>query len=351
LPLPPPVLRTRLRRDPPTGERRGRRPIFAAREGAYPAKGTNLQLKPQFLLPQYWPTWLGLAFLRIVERLPYPATMFVGRAVGRIARRLAVPYVRVARRNIELCLPQLTQAERRDLLDEHFLHLGMSLCESAMSWWSDDERIRGLSKVEGLENLQRARAAGRGIILLTSHFTTLEIGARILSSETPINVLYRPLKNQLLAAASNASRERHARRAIQRDDIRTMIRALKENEIVWYAPDQSYRKKGAQMVPFFGIPAASNTFTSRLAQMTGAAVLTFSHERLPDSKGYRVVINPQLEGFPSGDAVADTERFHHFIEGEVRRNPEQFWWIHRRFKGLSPDYPDYYAAAAPTQQA
>jgi Kdo2-lipid IVA lauroyltransferase/acyltransferase len=306
-----------------------------------------LTLKPELLLPHYWPTWFGLAFLRLIERLPYPAMMFVGRIIGRIARRIAVPYVRVARRNIELCLPQLTQRERSALLDEHFLHLGMSLCESAMSWWSDDTRIRSLSKVEGLENLERARAAGRGIILLTSHFTTLEVGARILATVAPINVLYRPLKNKLLAAVSNASREHRARRAIQRDDIRTMIRALKENEIVWYAPDQSYRKKGAQMVPFFGIPAASNTFTSRLAQMTGAAVLTFSHERLPDAQGYRVAINPPLEGFPSGDAALDTELFHRFIEGEVRRNPAQFWWIHRRFKGLSPDYPDYYGMSRP----
>lgn len=306
-----------------------------------------MPLKPEFLLPHYWPTWLGLAFLRLVEALPYPATMFVGRVVGRIARRIAVPYVRVARRNIELCLPELTRAERRAMLNRHFQHLGMSLCESAMSWWSDDERIRSLSIVEGLENLERAKAGGRGVILLTSHFTTLEIGARILSIATPINVLYRPLKNRLLAAVSNASRERRARLAIQRDDIRTMIRALKHNEVVWYAPDQSYRKKGAQMVPFFGIPAASNTFTSRLAQMTGAAVLTFSHERLPDSKGYRVAIHPAFEQFPGDDPAADTARFHRFIESEVRRNPEQFWWIHRRFKGLSPDYPDYYAAHPP----
>jgi KDO2-lipid IV(A) lauroyltransferase len=161
-------------------------------------------------------------------------------------------------------------------------------------------------------------------------------------------VLYRPLKNKLLAAVSNASRDHHARRAIQRDDVRTMIRALKDNEIVWYAPDQSYRKKGAQMVPFFGIPAASNTFTSRLAELTGATVMFFSHERLPDAKGYRVAIHPPLENFPSGDARADTERFHHFIEDEVRRIPEQFWWIHRRFKGLSEDYPDYYGTALRT---
>lgn len=241
---------------------------------------------------------------------------------------------------MELCLPQLPTQERERLIDRHFEALGMALCESAMTWWSPTERIRGLSRVEGLENLDAALAAGKGLILLTAHFTTLEIGASIINTARPINVLYRPPKNELLAYVAHKRRDQRARKAILRDDIRSMIRALKANEIVWYAPDQSYRKKGAEMVPFFGVPAATNTFTTRLAQMTGATVLFFSHERLPDAQGYRVVVHPPVEGFPGGDAVADTLRFHQFIESEVRRIPEQYWWIHRRFKGLTDDYPD-----------
>ncbi len=126
-----------------------------------------------------------------------------------------------------------------------------------------------------------------------------------------------------------------------RDDVRTLITALKSNEPVWYAPDQSYRKKGAEMVPFFGIPAATNTATSRLARMTGAAVLPYFQERMPDGK-FRMVIHPMLENFPSDDPVADAKRFNEYIEAQVRRVPEQYLWIHRRFKGLTPDYPDYY---------
>jgi KDO2-lipid IV(A) lauroyltransferase len=100
------------------------------------------------------------------------------------------------------------------------------------------------------------------------------------------------------------------------------------------------------MVPFFGIPAATNVATSRLAELTGAAVLLYSHERLPDAKGYRVVLSPPLAGYPGASAQADALRFNHFIEAEVRRIPEQYWWIHRRFKGLTGDYPNYYGAAA-----
>jgi len=271
--------------------------------------------------------------------------MGVGRFIGRLARRLPLRYVLVARRNMELCLPELSCAEREQLIAQHFESLGMCLCESGMTWWSADERIRRLSRVEGLEHLRTALEAGHGVILLTAHFTTLEIGARILNATTPINVLYRPPKNEVIAEIAHHSRNSRARRAIRRDDVRSMVRALKANEVVWYAPDQSYRKKGAEMVGFFGTPAATNTFTSRLARMTGAAVLLFSHERLPDGAGWRVVVHPPLTGFPSGNAIADAERYHRFIEAEVRRIPEQYWWIHRRFKGLSADYPDYYRTA------
>ncbi len=297
----------------------------------------------RLLGPRYWPTWLGLGFLRLVASLPFPTLLAIGRGTGRLARWLPLPYQRIARRNIELCLPELDAAGREALLDRHFQALGIGLLESAMTWWSSDERITALSQIEGIEHLNAALAAGRGAILLTAHFTTLQIGARILNGRVPINVLYRPTKNALIAHVSGGSFARNARRAIQRDDVRGMIGALKRNEIVWYASDQSYRNKGAMMVPFFGHPAATNVFTSRLAQMTGAAVLYYETERLAGAAGWRARVHPAYEHFPGPDPVADTQRYHASIEEQVRRMPEQYWWIHRRFKGLGDDYPDYYA--------
>jgi len=302
----------------------------------------------RFFGPRYWPTWIGLGFLRLVELLPFPALLAVGRATGRLARRLPLPYRRIARRNIELCLPELDAAGREALMDRHFEALGVGLLESAMTWWSSDERIKSLSRVDGLEHLEAALAAGRGAILLTAHFTTLQIGARILNCRVPISVLYRPTKNELIARVSGGSFARNARRAIQRDDVRGMISALKRNEVVWYAADQSYRNKGAMMVPFFGHPAATNVFTSRLAQMTRAPVLYFATWRLPGNEGWRARIDPPFQDFPSGDPVADTLRYHACIEAQVREVPEQYWWIHRRFKGLDADYPDYYARSQRT---
>ena len=292
--------------------------------------------------PRYWATWLGLGFVRLVVALPHGAMLAVGRALGRFARRLPLRQVRIARRNLALCLPELDAAEREALLKRHFESLGIGLFESAMTWWASDARIDAFSVVEGLEHLEAARARGRGAILLTAHFTTLQIGARILNDRIPISVLYKPPKNEVVAYVSGRSYGRRARKAIERDNVRAMISALKHNEIVWYATDQAYRKKGAAMVPFFGHPAATNVFTSRLAALTGAPVLYYSTERLPGTRGWRAVVHPPFAHWPSGDAIADTLEYHACIEAQVRRVPEQYWWIHRRFKGLAPDYPDYY---------
>lgn len=292
--------------------------------------------------PRYWPTWLGLGALRILEPLPYRVLYALGCVVGTIVYYLPISFRRIARRNLELCLPELSSARRQKLLHAHFRSLGIGLFETAISWWSSDERIRKLTRLEGEEHLRAALARGKGAILLSAHFTTLEIGARTLCVRMPTNIMYRPTSNLVLEAFLMRNRGRQAKRAIPRDDVRTLVTALKSNEPVWYAPDQSYRKKGAQMVPLFNIPAATNTATSRLAKMTGAAVLPFFPERLPKGAGYRMVIHPMLDNFPTDDPVADATAFNRLIEAQVRSVPEQYLWIHRRFKGLTAEYPDYY---------
>jgi len=298
-------------------------------------------MRLELLLPRYWATWAGLSLMRAMELLPFPVQRRVGSALGRLIRRLPLAYVRIARCNIELCMPALSPQGRAELLDRHCESLGMALCETADTWWSSDRRVHQLAEVQGLENLHAALAKGRGAIMIGGHFTTIEIATRILGTVVPLNVVYRPTKNALLSHIMFTSFSRHGK-PIAHDDIRTMIRALKKNEAVWYAPDQSYRNKGAAMVHFFGIPAATTTATSRLARISGAAVLTYFPERLPGNAGYRVVIGPALENFPGADSTYDAERFNRLLEAQIRRVPEQYLWVHRRFKGLGADYPDYY---------
>jgi KDO2-lipid IV(A) lauroyltransferase len=298
-------------------------------------------LKAAYLHPRYWPSWLGLGILRIFEPLPHRLLYLLGRGVGLFFHLFPTSFKRIARRNIELCLPELPERERARILREHFAGLGCALFETAMCWWSSDERIRRITDMKGLEHLAAAQATGRGVLLLSAHFNSIEISCRALAARLPLNIMYRPTKNLLIGEFVHSRRAVQTRRAIPRDDARTLIRALKDGEVVWYAPDQSFRKKGAEMVRLFGIPAATNTATSRIAGMTRALVLPYFLERLPDG-GYQGVIHPPLENFPTDDAVADSERFNRLVEAEVRRMPDQYLWIHRRFKGLTPDYPKYY---------
>jgi Kdo2-lipid IVA lauroyltransferase/acyltransferase len=300
--------------------------------------------------PRYWPTWAGLGLLRLLALLPFPALLAFGRALGSLLRHLPLRFVRTARRNIELCFPELDEAGRKRLLDEHFKSLGMALMEVPLAWWITPRQLEKIVRIEGAEHLHAALARGNGVILLTAHFTSLELAGRTLLAVAPVKFLYRPTKNEVLAYALERFRTGYGGRPIPKDDIRAFISALRRNECVWYAPDQSYRKKGAEMVPLFGIPAATNTLTSRLARTTGAAVLPYFLQRLPGSRGYLATIHPPLENFPSESPVSDTARFNRMIEAQVRVAPEQYLWIHRRFKGLSEDYPDYYGRHTPRRE-
>ena len=304
-------------------------------------------MRLRLLSPRYWPTWIGLGFLRLVSLLPYSALVSLGRALGALLRHLPLSFVRTARRNIELCLPELSPRAREQLLNRHFASLGVALLEIPFAWWSSPQRLARIVRMEGVEHLHAAQARNRGVILLTAHFTSMEMAGRALLTIAPVGFLYRPPKNEVIAYAFDRFRMGFGGHPIPRDDIRAFVSALRRNQCVWYAPDQSYRKKGAEMVPMFGIPAATNTFTSRLARITGAVVLPYFLRRLPGAQGFVGVIHPPLENFPSESPVADTERFNRMIEAQVRLVPEQYLWIHRRFKGLSKDYPDYYGRQAP----
>lgn len=294
-------------------------------------------------LPWYWPTWAALGLLRLLARLGYPALLRVGAALGGALWYLPLPQKRVVRRNLALCLPELDAQARGRLARQHFREAGITLGETALAWFAAPARLLGLVRFEGLEELDRQQAAGRGVILLAAHFTTLELGARFATAARPVHAVYKPSRNLLVDAAFRRYRVAVSAGMVASDDIRSMVRVLKAGGTVWYAPDQAFRAKGAVMVPFFGVPAASNPATSRLARMTDAVVLPYFVERLPGTAGYVVRIGAALEGFPTDDPVADTLRHHRLIEAEVRRLPAQYLWLHKRFKGLAPDHPDPYA--------
>lgn len=296
----------------------------------------NAPARPSLWSPRYWPVHAGMALGWLAARLPFPVQMALGRVLGRLAYWLMPGRRRVARTNLGLCFPELDTDARRSLLREHFRSLGIGVIETAMSWWTPTRNLRRLARIEGLEHLHAALDAGRGVILLSAHFTTLEIGGRLLSLHAPFHVLYRRHKNAAFEAVMQRARERHFEKAIPRDDMRGMLRSLKANMPVWYAPDQNYGAEHSVFVSFFGIPAATITATARLARISGARVVPFFQERLPGSKGYRLRLYPALENFPTDDETADTQRVNDLIEAEIRRMPAQYLWAHRRFKTRPP---------------
>jgi len=297
----------------------------------------------RLLAPRYWGIWVALGLLRLAVLLPYRLQAPIGRGVGRLAMRLASSRRQIAERNIALCLPELDPLQQRRLLRRHFESLGMTLIEMGLCWWASDARLEPLFQIDGLEHLRAAQQRGKGVIMLTGHFTTLDLGGRFLTMQAPVTAMYRRNENPLFERALRRGRERSAQQAIPKQDIRGMVRALKQNHAIWYAPDQSHRRRHSAVVPFFSVPAATNTATAALARMSGARVVPFSSLRLPDDAGYRLVIEPAFDDFPSADAAADTLRINRWLEQRIRLAPEQYLWIHRRFKPFEPDQPDPYA--------
>jgi len=296
------------------------------------------------LLPRYWAAWSSLVGLRLLSLLPYGLLVAVGRLLGRILYRVSPDRREIARINLRLCFPQMPDHERERLLRANFESLGIAVCETAMAFFWSDRRLAPLSHVEGLEHLQQALASGKGVILLTCHMTHLEVSGHLLALHETISLMYREHKNPLMDQAIRESRAARAHDTVERNDVRTMIRELRRGHAVWYAPDQNYGgTTQVVFVPFFGVPALTVTTTARLAQMTGAAVVPFFPVRLRDGSGYRIRLLPALADFPGGDEVSDTLRINQMVEQAVLEAPDQYLWVHRRFKtgphGRTDHYP------------
>ncbi len=286
--------------------------------------------------------WVVVGAMAALARLPWALQRALGRALGALLRVAMGARRRVAARNLALCFPDLDEAARARLLRAHFAALGTGLFEFARAWWGSAAALRRGLVVEGLEHLEAARAGGRGVILVSGHFTTLEICGRLLCDRVPLAGMYRPHAQGALEWAVKRGRLRYAVAMFGREELRPAIRHLKSGGVLWFAPDQETRRGDSVFVPFFGRPASSLTSTHQLARLSGAAVLAFAHERRDDG-GYTLRLSPRFDGFPTDDATADTARVMSAIEAMVRAAPAQYLWIHRRFK-RQPGGEDPYAA-------
>ena len=259
----------------------------------------------EFLHPRYWLTWFGLGVLWLWVQLPYPVLCFLGTRIGAMARPFLKRRESIARKNLELCFPQHSAEEREKMIAENFRSLGMALVETGMAWFWPDSRVRKWFDVEGLDNLKRAQMQNRGVMVVGVHFMSLELGGRVMGLCQPM---------------------------IGRNNLRGIVGALKKGEAVWFAPDQDYGRKGSSFAPFFAVEnVATTNGTYVLSRLSGAAMLTVTMVRKADYSGYRLFITPEMEGYPTDENQA-AAYMNKIIEKEIMRAPEQYLWIHRRFK-------------------
>lgn len=289
--------------------------------------------------PRNWPGWIGVGCGWLAARLPWGLQRLLGRGLGMFFRTCLRDRRRIALRNLELCFPELDRHARAKLLREHFTALGTSLFEFSRAWWGSISPLRHGLVIEGLEHLQAAMAAGKGVIVVSGHFTTLEVCGRLLCDHVPLAGMYRPHTLGPMEWAVKRGRLRYAAAMFTKQELRPAVKHLKAGGLLWYAPDQDPRRGDTVYVPFFGRPAHSLTSTHQLARLSGAAVVAFQHARRADG-GYTLRLWPAFADFPSADPAGDTAKVMAAIETMARAAPEQYLWIHRRFKrqpdGRSP---------------
>ncbi|MFC5436327.1 LpxL/LpxP family Kdo(2)-lipid IV(A) lauroyl/palmitoleoyl acyltransferase [Rhodanobacter umsongensis] len=295
------------------------------------------------LAPRHWPAWMGVAAIWLIAQLPPRALAWLGRRLGALVSRMPSARRQIAQANIALCFPALDAAARAALVDANLRDIGMMLVEFALGWMGRDQRIADVpTRIEGLEHLEAARAQGRGVLLVGGHFSHLELCARLVSQRIRIAGMYRRMDSTVFEWVVLRARLHYASAMFDKDDIRGTVKYLRSGGTLWYAPDQDMRSKDSVFVPFFGVPAATITATHHLARLSGATVVPFFHRRLPDGQGYALRLGAPLEAFPGADVLADTARINACIEQMVREAPEQYLWVHKRFKTRPAGEPAIY---------
>lgn len=295
------------------------------------------------LHPRYWPTWCGLGLLYLLVLLPYPWIRKTGFWLGRLAMRLMKRRVEIARRNLELCFPEMSIQQRENLLVKNFESTGMAVFETGMAWFWPDWRVQRWFTATGVEHIVKARENKRGILLLGLHFLTLELGARILGMLNPGVGVYRPNDNKLIDWIQTWGRLRSNKYMLDRKDLKGMIRALKQGEMIWYAPDHDYGPRSSVFAPLFHVKAAATTIGTQILIKTATPdVLPFTPMRNQDDSGYTLLVQPKLENIPVDDDIATATFINKAIEKEILLAPEQYMWLHRRFKTRPDGEPSLY---------
>lgn len=268
--------------------------------------------------------------------------LWMGRVLGWLFKKLFKSRRRVIAKNIATCFPELSAAEQQALIDQNYRETGMMVSQTLRTFLNHARWPFADLTITGKEHLEQAMAQGQGVLLISGHFTALDVGGRALCEQFPVAGVYRPHKNAVQEYIVKRSRMRYADAMFSRDELKGIIKYLKQGGVVWYAPDQNYRRGQSVFVDFFGTPAATITATHQLARITGCQVLTYAVKRIDQAPHYALSISPALTDFPSKDVNHDTQRINQAIEQLVQQAPEQYLWLHKRFKTRPPGDKPFY---------
>lgn len=275
---------------------------------------------------------LGVFILWLMHFLPFRFIVFIGNGLGSLFYLLAIERRSIGLINLKLCFPEMTDQTREQLLKDHFKMFLRGLMERSILWWASSDRISSLIRVEGIENFEAI--SGKSLILLTPHFVGMDAGGQWIAQHTDTVCMYANQKNPYLTELLLKKRARFRNQYLysRQQGLRPIIKGMRQGLPFIYPPDQDQGVKDGAFVPFFGVPAATMTSVSRIAKLTDAKVVPSITRVLPGSGGYVLTFYPAWENFPSGDDVLDARRMNEFIEARVREMPEQYFWLHKRFK-------------------
>lgn len=291
--------------------------------------------KPTFTMallhPRHWPTWLFIAIAALLAQLPYRTQLRIGTGIGLLLHKAARSRRHIAEVNIGLCFPEKSAREQAQLVRQIFIDNGIGFMETMMSWFRKPGYLLAMTHFHGLEKLAAAKAGGRGVMLLGAHYSMLDLAGTLIGNHIVVSITYKPQGNAVFNYIMERGRARTYKNCFVSKDIRSVIRALKQGDTVWYAPDQDFGHRNSIFATFFGVPAATLTATSRIVKSANAVVLPITYFRREDNSGYDITIHDALP-IPGESDEADAQVANDFLEAQLRQHPSQYLWLHKRFK-------------------
>lgn len=282
--------------------------------------------------PRNWLAAIGLGCLWLLNLLPFPVKIRFGKRLGQLLFYVLRRRRHIASINLRLCFPDLNDEQHDRLVRDCYMNLGAGLMETAMGWWTSERKIHPMVGFEGREHLDRAVEKGKGVILVGAHFSSLDLGPKLINKHYKIHAVYRRQKSALVNHALEKGRSAAGVELIDSHDVRQVVRKIRQGNIVWFAPDHDMGAKMSVFAPFFKHEAATITATGKFARLTGAPAVFCASHRNADDKGYTVRISPISDDLAGADEITSATIINETIAQHILIDPAQYYWFHRKFK-------------------